>query len=151
VLAFAILDNHFHVILRNRPDVVATWSDEEVARRWLRFCPVRKTAAGEAEEPSAAEIAALTGMPRRLVEFRRRLPDISSLARLHIPLPWLHPRRFRRQRTTRGQSDWLGLPCRTLSFPTSIRSIPALSLAPFVPLAWHGCPRSHCRRLKFLP
>ena len=26
--------NHVHVILRNRPDVVAGWSDEEVARRW---------------------------------------------------------------------------------------------------------------------
>ena len=25
VLAFAILSNHFHLVLRSRPDVVATW------------------------------------------------------------------------------------------------------------------------------
>jgi hypothetical protein len=38
--------NHVHIILRNRPDVVATWSVEDVARRWLRLCPVRKTGHG---------------------------------------------------------------------------------------------------------
>jgi REP element-mobilizing transposase RayT len=36
-LDITILDNHLHLILRNRPDIVATWSDEEVARRWLRL------------------------------------------------------------------------------------------------------------------
>jgi hypothetical protein len=33
VLGFAILSNHFHLVLRNRPDVVAAWSDSEVASR----------------------------------------------------------------------------------------------------------------------
>ncbi len=46
VLGFAVMANHFHVILRNRPDVIAAWSDEEVARRWWRLCPGRKTADG---------------------------------------------------------------------------------------------------------
>ncbi len=32
-LSFAVKVKHAHVILRNRPHVVATWSDEEVARR----------------------------------------------------------------------------------------------------------------------
>ncbi|MEQ8790933.1 MAG: hypothetical protein RIC55_32015, partial [Pirellulaceae bacterium] len=27
LLGFAILSNHFHLILRNRPDVMATWDD----------------------------------------------------------------------------------------------------------------------------
>lgn len=31
----AELANHLHLIIRNRPDLVETWSDEEVARRWL--------------------------------------------------------------------------------------------------------------------
>ena len=35
LLNFAILSNHFHLILRSRPDVVATWDDAEVALRWL--------------------------------------------------------------------------------------------------------------------
>jgi len=33
LLGFAILSNHFHLILRSRPDVVATWDYREVARR----------------------------------------------------------------------------------------------------------------------
>src|SRR5688572_1630742 len=52
LLDFAILSNHFHVVLRNRPDVVAIWSDQEVARRWLRICPVRKSSDGQPEDPS---------------------------------------------------------------------------------------------------
>jgi len=81
VLGFAILSNHFHVVLRNRPDVVATWNDAEVARRWLRLCPVRKTPDGQPAEPSETEIAALTGWPERLAEIRCRLSDISWLMR----------------------------------------------------------------------
>ena len=44
LLAFSCLSNHFHLILRSRPDVVATWDDTEVARRWLLLCPVRACA-----------------------------------------------------------------------------------------------------------
>jgi hypothetical protein len=82
VLGFAILSNHFHVILRNRPDVVQMWSDAEVARRWLLLCPVRKTPDGEPEEPTDAEIAALTGLPEKLAEIRLRLSDISWFMKL---------------------------------------------------------------------
>ena len=32
-LSFCVMSNHLDVILRNRPDVVETWSDDEVARR----------------------------------------------------------------------------------------------------------------------
>ena len=41
VAAFAVLSNHVHVILRNRPDVVALWTDQEVALRWLTLFPGR--------------------------------------------------------------------------------------------------------------
>ena len=41
-LSFAVMVNHVHVILRNRPDVVAGWSDEEVAKRWWQLFPLRK-------------------------------------------------------------------------------------------------------------
>ena len=46
------MSNHFHLILRSRPDVVLTWVDTDVARRWLLICPVRKNSAGEPEEPN---------------------------------------------------------------------------------------------------
>jgi len=42
-------------VLRKGPDVVATWSDTEVARRWLRLCPVRKTVDGQPAEATEAE------------------------------------------------------------------------------------------------
>ena len=42
VLAFAVMSNHLHVVVRNRPDVVKEWSDEEVARRWWMLFPKRR-------------------------------------------------------------------------------------------------------------
>src|SRR5271157_5539194 len=39
VAAFDVLSNHLHVILSIRPDVVALWFDQAVARRWLAFFP----------------------------------------------------------------------------------------------------------------
>jgi hypothetical protein len=42
VLTYAVMSNHLHVIVRNRPDVVATWSDEDCALRWLRVFPGRR-------------------------------------------------------------------------------------------------------------
>jgi hypothetical protein len=81
VLGFAILSNHFHLVLRNRPDVVATWSDTEVARRWLRLCPLRKERDGQPAEPTDAELDAIRRVPARLAEIRRRLSDVSWLMR----------------------------------------------------------------------
>lgn len=77
VVGFAVLPSHFDVILRNRPDVVKTWSDDEVARRWLTLCPIRKKEDGSAEEPTANEIEAISNAPHVLAETRTRLSHIS--------------------------------------------------------------------------
>ena len=50
-LTYTVLSNHLHVVLRSRPDVVATWSDREVARRWLLLFPRRKNKDGSPAEP----------------------------------------------------------------------------------------------------
>jgi hypothetical protein len=52
VLDYAILGNHLHVVLRNRPDLVSTWSDEEVARRWCQVCPLRRNEDGGRSRPA---------------------------------------------------------------------------------------------------
>ena len=39
VCAYAVMENHYHTILRTRPDIVAIWSDREVATRWLTLFP----------------------------------------------------------------------------------------------------------------
>lgn len=78
VLNYAILSNHFHIILRNRPDVVETWSDREIAIRWLHLCPPRRKKKAESPpEPSEKQIAALMNKPQRLAELRVRLSDVS--------------------------------------------------------------------------
>jgi REP element-mobilizing transposase RayT len=82
LLGFAILSNHFHLILRTRPDVVATWSDQEVARRWLRLCPLHRHADGSPGEPTQPEIDSIAGCPVKRVEIRQRLSSISWWMRL---------------------------------------------------------------------
>jgi hypothetical protein len=82
LLCHAIMSNHFHLVLRSRPDVVATWDDTEVARRWLRLCPLRKDDQGRAIEPSEFELNTIRNNPGRLAEVRSRLSDISWWMRL---------------------------------------------------------------------
>ena len=76
-LTYAIMGNHIHLVLRSRPDVVRTWGDEEIARRWLRLFPRRREQDGSPAEPTEAEIAAIVNQPEVLEERRRRLSDIS--------------------------------------------------------------------------
>ena len=80
VLAYAILSNHLHQILRNRPDVVAAWSDREVAIRWLRVFPGRRLEEHLAE-PTENDVIMLCKDAERLVVIRTRLSDISWFMR----------------------------------------------------------------------
>ncbi len=82
LLEYALLSNHFHLILRSRPDVVKTWFDCEVAIRWLLICPKRRKANGEPEVPNDAEINAISNDSEKVKELRRRLSDISWWMRL---------------------------------------------------------------------
>lgn len=80
VLTYAIMSNHMHLILRNRPDVVATWSDQEVAIRWLRVFPGRRLEEHLAE-PTENDVNQLVNQPERIAEIRRRLSDVSWFMR----------------------------------------------------------------------
>jgi hypothetical protein len=82
LLCFSILSNHFHLSLRSRPDVVATWTDTDVARRWLLLCPIRKDSEGVAEEPNEMELNTIRNDPRKLEIIRLRLSDISWWMRI---------------------------------------------------------------------
>lgn len=74
---YAVLENHLHTGLHNRPDRAAQWSDEEVARRWRKLFPRRTDSRGRSEEPNEEEISAITA-DKKLVElYRKRLSDIS--------------------------------------------------------------------------
>ena len=77
VLSYAVMSNHLHVVLRNRPDVVKTWSNAEVAERIWYLFPKRKDDAGKACEPTSDELKAIVNDKRLVEEYRSRLSDIS--------------------------------------------------------------------------
>ena len=79
VLDYAVLDNHLHVVLRNRPDITGNWNDKEVATRWWNLCPERKNQDGSAAEPTSVE---LRYFEQDADEYRKRLSDISWFMRL---------------------------------------------------------------------
>ena len=89
LLAFSCLSNHFHLVLRSRPDVVKTWDDTEVARRWWSLCPQRKTKSeidGKKNwvpvEPTEWDLNSIRNDPVKLAAVRSRLSDISWWMRL---------------------------------------------------------------------
>lgn len=81
VFDYAVLSNHLHNVLCNRPDIVASWSDIEVARRWWRICPDRRRPNGKPAIPTKKEINRLLGM---VDELRERLSSISWMMRLAL-------------------------------------------------------------------
>ena len=81
VLGFAVMSNHLHVVLRNRPDVVAEWSDEEVARRWWMLFPQRREKDGSPATPKESDLGMVTNNPEKLAEIRKRLSNIGWLMR----------------------------------------------------------------------
>ena len=89
LLAFSCMSNHFHLLLRSRPDVVAAWDDTEVALRWWQLCPSRKVQRevdGQSlwvpAEPTEFDLNGIRNDPVRLATIRRRLSDLSWWMRL---------------------------------------------------------------------
>ena len=73
VYAYAVMSNHYHIVVNYCPARALEWSDAEVARRWLRVFGPRSS------DPRvrADQEAALLANPARLDELRQRLGDIS--------------------------------------------------------------------------
>ena len=76
VLAYAVLSNHLHVVLRTRPDVVAAWSDKQVALRWLQIFPGKRIDE-QLGDPTSTDVEALAKDSERILLVRSRLSDIS--------------------------------------------------------------------------
>ena len=57
VFAYSDLTNHFHSVLRNRPDLAAVFSDREVVDRWMSLFP-RHSPDGKILEPDEEEVEA---------------------------------------------------------------------------------------------
>lgn len=73
LLAYAVMSNHLHTVLRGRHDLSLLWSAEEVAKRWRKLFPLRFIG----EEPNEEEITAITREPELVAEYRQRLSNLS--------------------------------------------------------------------------
>ena len=76
VLTYAILSNHLHIVVRTRPDVIAVWSDSDVALRWLRVFPGRRIDE-QLADPTTTDVEALSNNAERIQEIRVRLSNPS--------------------------------------------------------------------------
>ena len=74
--AYAIMDNHFHLIVYYDPNASKTWSDTEVANRWVAAFPPR--VAGEVDE-IAREVRrqAILSSPEQAAKLRSDLGSVS--------------------------------------------------------------------------
>ena len=77
VLSFAVVSNHLHVVARTRPDLVKTWSDEEVSLRWWSLFPQRRRKDRSPEEPTEFELNQIRNDASGLKEKRKRLSNVS--------------------------------------------------------------------------
>lgn len=77
VLGYAVMSNHFHVVVRTRPDLPPQWSSAEISRRWLRlFARIPgRTALGADDEASLAKDA------EKIKLIRGRLASLSWFMR----------------------------------------------------------------------
>ena len=78
--AYAVMSDHVHVVLHVDPRAALSWSDEEVAQRWVRLFPVcvdDVIDGGLCQE----KIQRLRSDPERMAELRRRLGNVSWFMR----------------------------------------------------------------------
>jgi REP element-mobilizing transposase RayT len=78
--AYAVMSNHVHVVVRIDPGAAATWSEEEVAARWIRLFPA--TVNGDVD-PEACRLKeqTLLGNAERMAACRHRLGSLSWFMR----------------------------------------------------------------------
>ena len=72
---YAIMSNHYHVVVTTKPEQAATWSNEEVADRWLRLCKASDAAHHE------RRLAAILANDARVEVLRKRLANLSWFMR----------------------------------------------------------------------
>ena len=77
VAAYAVMSNHVHSLLRNRPDIAQTWAAEEVARRWLLLFGSR----AKGKLALKNRIKAIAMNERLVCVYRERLSSISWFQR----------------------------------------------------------------------
>lgn len=83
--AYAVMSNHFHLVVHYDPKACEGWSSEEVATRWVdAFPPRERGAVVEERKPEVREL--MLGDLERLEKARRTLGSLSSFMK-HLKQP----------------------------------------------------------------
>jgi len=83
IYAYAVMSNHYHIVLTMTPTML---SDDEVAERWLRLCPVKQRG-DHTEQAYNFRKSLIMANEDRLAELRGRLQSLSWFMRfLNEPL-----------------------------------------------------------------
>ena len=78
--AYAVMANHLHVVLKQRPDQAKEWAAEEVTRRWRHAFPKTRDDEG-LSEPAKLMLEAEAADPKLVAQRRERLSDLSWFMR----------------------------------------------------------------------
>ena len=99
VLAFAVMSNHMHVVVRTDPERVHTWSDREVTERWANLDGMLAGESDPVEPWPQTTIERYAADPEWVAVRRTRLASLSWLMRL---LKQRIARRANREDSCRG-------------------------------------------------
>lgn len=89
LFGYAIMSNHFHLIVRYDPTAAATWSDEQVVDRWLDSCAALNPEDDEFEYKKELARLAFMSNPIKLNKIRATLGSLSSFMKhLKQPIAW---------------------------------------------------------------
>ena len=76
VLAYAVMDNHFHLVVATHPERCAGWSPQDVAERWSAVFPLHADD-GTPRPADPVELAQRAADPEWVAKHRERLSSIS--------------------------------------------------------------------------
>ena len=86
IYAYAVMSNHFHIVLHFDPNACLAWSDEEVANRWTEAFPPKVRPDQDIDAAKATARTLLLGDPVRLARARRTLGSLSHYMK-HLKQP----------------------------------------------------------------
>ena len=80
-LTLSVMSNHYHIVIRNRPDLAARLSNLEVARRWNMLHPIKKgpTIPNDIAGTMEARIRALAKNVREITKIPGQAPQRQRL------------------------------------------------------------------------
>lgn len=80
ICAYAIMSNHYHLVLHVDSQAAENWADEEVIKRWTELFP-RNAASIETLQKNSSTMAARKRLAQQVNLWRERLIDISWFMR----------------------------------------------------------------------